>query len=429
MKDKKQIIDTFDTKVSVDFCEANEVVDGKHVLAKVKGEFFCPNGISRNNRFYSKSLWENVLNKKHIQEKLERKIMFGTIGHKTPINDEAWQEGKITHFVNYLGINEDGKGIGEAYILDTPAGRNVNAVLRAGCEVFVSSRANGKFKGEKNGIPKVDENFFDLETFDFVLDPGFLQANPKLAESLTEIEDKDENLQGEKNMELNEKILNENIELKSEVKEALKENKELKDSLEAVTEDANQLKESVEKSEATITELTEKVEATEKELTEAKEVIAAYDELGDGPEDVREALERALEELEKYNEIGDGFDSIKEALEVASTELERFAKLGSYEVIEKVITKADEMIESKIQEEKEAMIEELASEYKVKNTVIESLIAKNFTKEEIVEHFEAINETKKKEEKFADNKEEEIVEEEKTIATKSRLSRLVEHFE
>lgn len=428
MKDKKQIIDTFDTKVSVDFCEANEVVDGKHVLAKVKGEFFCPNGISRNNRFYSKSLWENVLNKKHIQEKLERKIMFGTIGHKTPINDEAWQEGKITHFVNYLGINEDGKGIGEAYILDTPAGRNVNAVLRAGCEVFVSSRANGKFKGEKNGIPKVDENFFDLETFDFVLDPGFLQANPKLAESLTEIEDKDENLQGEKNMELNEKILNENIELKSEVKEALKENKELKDSLEAVTEDANQLKESVEKSEATITELTEKVEATEKELTEAKEVIAAYDELGDGPEDVREALERALEELEKYNEIGDGFDSIKEALEVASTELERFAKLGSYEVIEKVITKADEMIESKIQEEKEAMIEELASEYKVKNTVIESLIAKNFTKEEIVEHFEAINETKKKEEKFADDKEEEIVEE-KTIATKSRLSRLVEHFE
>lgn len=429
MKKNNYIPDTFDTKVSVDFCEENTVIDGKHVLAKVKGEFFCPDGISRNNRFYSKKLWENTLSKKHIQEKLERKIMFGTIGHKTPINDEAWQEGKITHFINFLGINEDGKGIGEAYVLDTPAGRNVNAVLRAGCNVFVSSRANGRFKGEKNGIPKVDEEFFDLETFDFVLDPGFLQANPKLAESLNnETENEDTELQGEMNMELQEKILNENVELKSEIKTTLKENKELKESLGAISEDAEALKEAVKNAESNIASLTEELEATKSELVEAKEAIEKYEELCDGPEDLQEALEKALNEIERFHDLGN-YEQVKEALEVANEELEKFAKLGSYEVIEKVIVKADEMMEAKIAEERQAMIEEIATEYKVKETVVEALIAKGFTKEEMIEHFSSIVETKKKEEKFADDKEENLGEDNKVISTKSRLNRLVESFE
>lgn len=160
-------------------------VDGKHVLAKVKGEFFFPGGVSRNNRFYPKSLWEKVLADEDVQDRIGTRRMFGTISHDQKIDDTAMLEGKLSHVVTNLKI-ENGKGIGEALILNTPAGRIANTMFRAGSKMFVSSRADGDFNGTQNGIPKVDETSYRLHAFDFVLDPGFLKANPKIQEALNE---------------------------------------------------------------------------------------------------------------------------------------------------------------------------------------------------------------------------------------------------
>ena len=172
--------------------EAKGNVAGKGILGKLKGTFFVLDGESRNKRFYSKSLWEKVVHDPTVHEKLEKRRMFGTISHEQPINDEALLGGKLSHIVTSLYI-DDKKGIGEAIILDTEAGRILNSCLRANAGIYVSSRARGELIGNtENGIPKVNPDNYQLETFDIVLDPGFLAANPTISESLKKLSGKEE---------------------------------------------------------------------------------------------------------------------------------------------------------------------------------------------------------------------------------------------
>jgi len=178
--------DIFEPELTFDLSEAEGEVDGKAILGKVKGEFFVPDGYSRNKRFYSKSLWDKQLAKNEVKENLASRRMFGTIGHDQELNDSALRDGKVSHIVTDLRI-ENGKGMGEALILGTPAGEVLNTVLRAGAKLFVSSRANGQFKGSKDGVPSVDEDTYALKGFDVVIDPGFLQAQPELVESLNQL--------------------------------------------------------------------------------------------------------------------------------------------------------------------------------------------------------------------------------------------------
>lgn len=165
-----------------------ESVDNKNsaILGRMKGEFFFPDGISRNNRWYSRKLWENALNSDVVKKKLENRLMLGTISHDTEYSDTSLQEGKFSHIITKLYIDENGRGIGEADILDTPAGRVLHTMLKAGVKLSVSSRADGDFMGEHNGIPAVNEDTYSLESFDVVLEPGFLNAKPQLVESLQE---------------------------------------------------------------------------------------------------------------------------------------------------------------------------------------------------------------------------------------------------
>jgi len=161
----------------------------KNVLSVVSGPAFVPDGYSRNGRFYPKELWENVLKNKKTKETLERKLMFGCIGH--PVGqyslDELLESGKVSHIVTKIEI-KDGKGIAEYHILDTPSGRILNSVLNAGSKLYVSTRAFGGFssevmKHEGREYKVLDKDNFVIESIDFVINPGFLEADPSLAES------------------------------------------------------------------------------------------------------------------------------------------------------------------------------------------------------------------------------------------------------
>ena len=176
--------DIFESELKFTIDEANDEVDGKHVLAKLKGNFFVPNGMRRNKRFYQSEVWNRQLSKADIKTKISERRMLGTISHEQPINDQAILEGKVSHTISKLEIREGKQGYGEALILNTPAGQILNTLARAGVKLFTSSRANGTYKGEIQGAPAVNPDTYQLEGFDFVLDPGFLQASPKLAESL-----------------------------------------------------------------------------------------------------------------------------------------------------------------------------------------------------------------------------------------------------
>lgn len=428
-----EIRGTIRPELSFSFQENASEVDGQFVLAKVKGQFFCPEGISRNNRYYSRNLWEKALGKSNVCEKLKTKTMYGTIGHKTPINDETVQEGKMSHIVTNLYIDEEGRGIGEALILNTPAGRNLNVLLRAGSEVFVSSRATGKFAGTKSGVPIVEEDSFDLSTFDFVLDAGFLSANPKLAEKLEMIED--EILEGDD--EMDKKLIEENFELKSELKGATSKANSLEESLKALEEDKSVLLENNRILEERVKEL----EGIEEKLEEANETLAKYDEIGNGFEDIKEALEKSDTALKAFTEAFCPVNEIDATIEGVSKLREShdaFTAIGTVKEITALIEKADEMIEAKIAEERQAEIAEMASTLKVKKEVVEKLLAKGFTNEEISTFVAEMKDEEEKEESDEESEDEkemkeskEEVLEENTTETKptgSRLSRIMEQY-
>jgi hypothetical protein len=163
-----------------------EQVDGIHVLARAVGPFFAVDGKSQNNRYYSRGLWERVIKDDGVTDRLKRRKVFGTIGHDQDIDDKALREGKVSHILSKIWIDEPSQiGMGEVYVLNTDTGRRLNTYLRSGVELPVSSRAYGKYRGKtKDGASIVDEGTYKFETFDFVQLPGIAHAVPKLAEDI-----------------------------------------------------------------------------------------------------------------------------------------------------------------------------------------------------------------------------------------------------
>lgn len=159
------------------------VVDGVSILGRAVGPFFVIDGKSQNNRFYEGKLWRRVLGE--AQQTIQKGQMLGTMGHGQPLDDAALLEGKVSHRVSKLWIDENRKiGMGEVLILNTPAGRTLNAYLRGGVEFPVSSRGYGKYSGQmEDGTRIVDSETYKLECFDFVRVPGIPTAIPKLVEA------------------------------------------------------------------------------------------------------------------------------------------------------------------------------------------------------------------------------------------------------
>ena len=366
--------------------EANAVVDGVHVLAKVTGPFFVPEGVSRNKRFYSKSLWEKCLSRPDVQSKLSEKRMFGTIGHDEPIDDKALRDGKLSHIMTKLAVEENGiPGYGECLIVNSPAGRVLNSFLRAGAKLFTSSRALGKFNGTEEGVPKVDEETYELQTFDFVLDPGFLQANPKLAESFQKFEEsftdteeknvietlQNSNKKGDQIMgqELLEKVMNETASLRTELSSAAKENQTLKTQNEA-------LQKEIAESQKVTTGLDEyKKLGTVAQLKEQKRKLGVCEtELakykGFGPAaDVEKALAGSKKFIQEVLTIGTPAE-IKEALAKSSALISEYKPLGRPKSIDFVLEKFKSMALSMRKTVEDNKVKDLAKELGVAESTV-----------------------------------------------------------
>ena len=333
--------DIFEPNINFTLEEANGDVDGKHVLGKIKGCFFVPNGISRNNRYYPKELWEKVLSNNEVKKRMSDRRMFGTISHSQAIDDTALLEGKISHIVTNLSIN-NGQGIGEALILDTPAGRVLNTFLRAGSKLFVSSRANGAFKGEENGVPRVDPETYELSGFDVVIDPGFVQANPKLVESLNQLLEQE----GFKVKE-NNKIINseEDLQMKEVLESISRENASLKGDLDKVMKDLSSTK-----NENTVlgeenTHLKEKFSKMEAKLAEQEALLKKYSVIGN-PEDIDKALDLTDAKLKQYEAICKNPVELSETLAKSKSLLENYSKIGTPAKIDEALDKAIAVMKS-----------------------------------------------------------------------------------
>jgi hypothetical protein len=171
-----------------DICESSELkltesAQKRGVLGVVEGVFFVSDKPSRNGRLYPRELWENVLKSDDVNRLLQNRLMIGTVGHDEVDFDSLIRDQKASHVVAELRMLPDGRGYGKAEVLDTPVGRILHTLLKSGSRMSVSSKGYGDYLGmTAEGIQEVDPNSYVLERFDFVVDPGFLDARPSLRE-------------------------------------------------------------------------------------------------------------------------------------------------------------------------------------------------------------------------------------------------------
>lgn len=339
--------------------EKDPRVDGENIIGSVEGVFFVPDGFSRNNRFYPCELWQKQLSDNDINRRLDNSIMFGCIGHTAgPVTEQDLSEGKVSHIMNKLWIDEStGMGMGKAYILNTPAGRNLKTYLKAGSNLKVSSRGEGSFAEgmEKDGHPVVEASSYSLITFDFVIEPGFTETNPQLQENYIEevlitdnkVEDKQERKEDSMDAE---KILEEYKTERDSARTALEESKQKH------SEEVAKLNEELAKRQDEIKSLTEKLDANAKKadikssvsrakIRKLESTVESFSDLGSA-EDIKKASmisKAAIQELKSYKSLGklsDVQESINRLVKV-SEELKEYKSLGSIKSLKELMSMSE----------------------------------------------------------------------------------------
>jgi hypothetical protein len=354
-------------------------VDGVSILGRAIGPFFVVNGKSQNNRFYERRLWDRVLGE--AGQTIGRGQMLGTIGHGQPLDDNALLEGKISHRISRLWIDE-GKnlGMGEVLILNTPAGRTLNSYLRGGVQFPVSSRGYGKYNGKmEDGTQIVDSDTYKLETFDFVRVPGIPNAIPAIVENKDSIntrtkeskkiqkeeiektnsspiiEDKyppiqvpekekqtvTETVKKVYKMDDNvlQKMTEEKIRLEEELQRALDANSQLAETLDALRSANENLEIAVDeyRNLGSIEEISAVMDVTEgmlhnrpmeeSDIAALAEALEVYEELGT-PEELEELFDKFESFINSYDDLGSP-DELHEALDRSVELLEAYNELGT----------------------------------------------------------------------------------------------------
>ena len=143
---------------------------------KVRGVFQRADEANNNGRIYPQQVLENAIN--NLIEAVQERRCVGELDHPTY---DMVKLSNASHIITSLRF--EGKDvIGEAEIISTPAGKVVEALIRDGIKIGISSRGMGTLS-EGKGHKIVNEDF-KLLTFDIVADPSTRGAFPSLTESV-----------------------------------------------------------------------------------------------------------------------------------------------------------------------------------------------------------------------------------------------------
>ena len=154
----------------INFMELHESTDSLgHKLVKFRGKLQEADAINKNNRKYTKAILEQ--NVKSLQDILEHGGLVGELDHPSD---------SIVHFANashkITKLWWDGNILmGEGYILQTPSGKVLEALINGGVRIGMSSRGVGNGKVDGNGVLVIGESY-KLITFDAVADPSTYAA-------------------------------------------------------------------------------------------------------------------------------------------------------------------------------------------------------------------------------------------------------------
>lgn len=335
---------------------ADEVIDGSHIIGRVVGECFFPGGVSRNKRRYSESLWKKTLDKLAKSETFSRRDMLGTVGHGQPIDEAAILDGKITHIVNKLWVSEDNKGMGEFLILGTTSGRNLYTLLKAGKKISFSTRASGSYKGkDSSGNDLMNEDTYELQTVDFVIDPGFLKALPSIIESnqidksTTDLQTESGNTVSETENQTKTSSQSANISIKENtMSDATKEFVDhLKNENATVKADRDKLLTQASDLNATIDQLNAKIADLQTGSAAAGEIAKELESTQSALATAQAELKSANDKLAAYSELGEP-EELQEALDKSASQVARLlaieSKLGSAEDIENALDSSESFI-------------------------------------------------------------------------------------
>lgn len=132
-----------------------------------------------NKRVYEKAVWTKVLEDQSFQDKLNSRALFGHAEHP----EQTQSDLQLTsHVIFEMWLDEDKGQVFQKFdILDTPTGRIVDTLLRAGCQVGVSTRAEGDLEeAEDDGGPysRVIPESYNYVTTDFTADPSTFGVVP-----------------------------------------------------------------------------------------------------------------------------------------------------------------------------------------------------------------------------------------------------------
>lgn len=141
---------------------------------RVEGEFGRWDRATANKRLYPKDLWES--NIKRLTPAMSRKKVIGELDHP---DDGKTSLKRASHVITKLWLDDEGRVMGEAEIVPTRLGKDLEALFRSGVPIGISSRGYGSTKPNTQGEDVVQSDY-KLVTFDFVAEPADGDAYPEV---------------------------------------------------------------------------------------------------------------------------------------------------------------------------------------------------------------------------------------------------------
>lgn len=159
-----------------------ESAEGGKLIAR--GLFALADVPTANGRVYPRALWVREIAR--LKEAMAAGRVFGEADHPA---DGRTKLTRVACILRDLELMENGEVIGTSEVIGTTNGKEIKAIVEAGGEIGVSSRGYGSVSKDAKGNDLVEDDF-QLDTFDFVVDPAQGEAYPEFtAESKTKPED------------------------------------------------------------------------------------------------------------------------------------------------------------------------------------------------------------------------------------------------
>lgn len=147
----------------------------------IRGRFQMAGVPNNNRRVYEKELLEREAGR--LAESYSARRLMGELDH--PSHDHVSLQ-NVSHLITKLEMKGN-EMIGEAEVLNTPAGQVAQALLKGGVQLGISSRGMGTLTEGTDGYKYVNEDF-KLLTFDLVADPSTKGAFPGMVKESVDSE-------------------------------------------------------------------------------------------------------------------------------------------------------------------------------------------------------------------------------------------------